>query len=581
MAMSVIGALRVVLGMDAGEFKKGTKESESRLDRLGRKFGITARQAKIAGAAMGAAITGTAVAVGVSVNRALADFDKLTKLSRSIGVPVEEMSRLQHAAELSGASIEELGRAFRNVARNMQGAARAPTDFSRALDSLNVQWRDAEGNFRRADQLLLDVADRFATMEDGAGKTALAMKIFGEEMGPRLVSLLNSGSAGIKGMTAEAERLGLAFDRVAGEAAEHFNDQMDRISKAGAGFTTQLTVRLLPALEVLVDRFEAWVNKGGEASALVDVMSRGFTGMTEGILRVSAAMETFGLRIGQVKYNLADALTMDVDAIEERNRITAARISKIYGDLTFDLEKLWADFNSRTNGWMPTVENLGGGSGGTGKPPAVAAIEQQNAALQLLNEAERERLSIMEAMQTPYERMIEQQTRLNELFGASARDAGILAKANQMAAAAMHNAYASAASAVSGALTQLFDQSKGLAIANALINTYEAVTAALKNPPGPPFSYVYAAAALAQGLAQVQAIRSTNKTGSGGGGGAATSGGGFSSSAQAAQPAQPQQQQSLFLTMQGETFGREQVFGLINMINEATADGAKLIVRTA
>lgn len=573
MGMSIIGALRIVLGMDAGEFKKGTKESESRLDRLGRKFGITARQAKIAGAAMGAAVTGSAVAIGVAVNRALGDFDKLTKLSRSIGVPVEEMSKLQHAAELSGASIEELGRAFRNVARNMQGAARAPTDFSRSLDSLNVEWRDAEGNFRRADQLLLDVADRFAMMEDGAGKTALAMKIFGEEMGPRLVSLLNSGSAGIKGMTAEAERLGLAFDRVAGEAAERFNDQMDRISKAGAGFTTQLTVRLLPALEVLVDRFEAWVNKGGEASALVDVMSRGFTGMTEGILRVSAAMETFGLRIAQAKHNLADALTMDVDAIEERNRITAARISKIYGDLTFDLEKMWADFNSRTNGWMPTIENLGGGSGGVGKPPAVAAIEQQNAALQLLNEAERERLFIMEAMQTPYERMIEQQTRLNELFGASAKDAGILAKANQMAAAAMHNAYAKAASSVSGALASLFKESKAVAIANALINTYEAVTAALKNPPGPPFSYVYAAAALANGMAQVQAIRSTNKSGGGSGGSTAAA------AAPSAQQAQPRQM--AVINLHGTSFGRDQVRGLIENINAAVADGAQLTVRAA
>jgi len=76
-----------------------------------------------------------------------------------------------------------------------------------------------------------------------------------------------------------------------------------------------------------------------------------------------------------------------------------------------------------------------------------------------------------------------------------------------------------------GALGQLFEGNKKFAIAEALINTFQAVTAALKNPPGPPFTIPAAVAAGAFGLAQVQKIRS-QRPGSGGGGSISGPGGG-------------------------------------------------------
>jgi hypothetical protein len=92
------------------------------------------------------------------------------------------------------------------------------------------------------------------------------------------------------------------------------------------------------------------------------------------------------------------------------------------------------------------------------------------------------------------------------------------------------NAYGQAAQKIMGNLSGVFGEAKGFAIAQALINTYEAFTAALKGPPGPPWSYGIAAAALASGMAQVQNIRSTTKSGGGGGGG----GGGASAAAASA-----------------------------------------------
>lgn len=64
------------------------------------------------------------------------------------------------------------------------------------------------------------------------------------------------------------------------------------------------------------------------------------------------------------------------------------------------------------------------------------------------------------------------------------------------------------AKAMVGIASDLFGKSKKLAIATAIINTYAAVSSALKqDPPGYPYTVAFAAAAAAQGFAQVQNIR--------------------------------------------------------------------------
>lgn len=58
-----------------------------------------------------------------------------------------------------------------------------------------------------------------------------------------------------------------------------------------------------------------------------------------------------------------------------------------------------------------------------------------------------------------------------------------------------------------------FDTYKTLAIAQAMISTYQAAAMAIAFPPGPPLSYIYVAGAIAAGLAQVAAIRSQQFSG--------------------------------------------------------------------
>ena len=66
---------------------------------------------------------------------------------------------------------------------------------------------------------------------------------------------------------------------------------------------------------------------------------------------------------------------------------------------------------------------------------------------------------------------------------------------------------------MAGQNKKAFETHKKLAVAQALISTYQAAAMSIAAPPGPPFSFIYVAAAIAAGMAQIAAISSQQYSG--------------------------------------------------------------------
>lgn len=246
---AVIGALRVVIGADSAALEKDLGKAENRLSSFS--AGLKKVDAALATMAVAAVAAGVAIAAGVQ--KAIDRADEMAKASQKFGVPIEQLSALRHAADLSGVSFEGLGTSLSKLARNMSEAAAGGTsEAARAFQTLGISTTDASGNLKATDQVILEVSDKFRMMQDGAGKTALAMALFGRS-GAELIPLLNSGSAGITEMTDEARKLGLVFSSETGKAAEQFNDNMTRLGRVWEGFINQLLPALLPSLNLLTD----------------------------------------------------------------------------------------------------------------------------------------------------------------------------------------------------------------------------------------------------------------------------------------------------------------------------------------
>lgn len=125
---------------------------------------------------------------------------------------------------------------------------------------------------------------------------------------------------------------------------------------------------------------------------------------------------------------------------------------------------------------------------------------------------------------------------------------------------------------------KLFNIGKAAAIAEATVKGYQSAVSAWEKGMkigGPPLAGAFAAASVVKTGMLISNIASTSHNG--GGGGAAGGGGGVASTPAAAVPAAEAQQVNINLGDQN-LFSRGMVLGLIDELNEAVADGAKITV---
>src|ERR671919_159044 len=110
--------------------------------------------------------------------------------SGSASRPLRE---LRFAAKASGVEQQTLDMALQRFTRRAAEAAQGTGEAKDALASMGIALRDQSGNLRRSEDLLADVADAFARIEDPAERVRLAFKLFDSE-GVALVNLLRGAS---------------------------------------------------------------------------------------------------------------------------------------------------------------------------------------------------------------------------------------------------------------------------------------------------------------------------------------------------------------------------------------------------
>lgn len=283
MSRSIIGNLRVHLGMDSAQFQAGLTNATKGIDRF-------AKSAAKIGAAVGAAITATTAVVSMAVRNAINEADNMAKAAQKFGVGVEELTRLKHAADLSGVSMDGLGTGIRVLSRNMlEFANGAKNSASQAFQQLGIEVKNSDGTMKSSSQVMTELAGKFSEMQDGAQKTALAMAVFGRS-GADLIPMLNAGASGLAEMMAEADQLGIVIDTNTAKAAEAFNDNLTRLGRVKDGLIMKLTAELLPALEDLSEQFLALANDGEAVAAIGDGLSATFEWLSKQALRVVAGM---------------------------------------------------------------------------------------------------------------------------------------------------------------------------------------------------------------------------------------------------------------------------------------------------
>ena len=620
--MTTIGKLAVQVTAETGGLVAGLDKAGRSTDDFQGKLGGLTSKLKILGPAAVAAGGAFAVAMVRSVANTA---DELAKLSAKTGVAVEDLSRLQYAAGLSGVSNESLSSSISILSRNMAEAAKGTGGAAEAFKAMGIEVKNADGTLKSQKEVLEEVSDRFSTYADGAEKSALAQKIFGRS-GAELIPLLNSGSKGLKDMADESDRLGNTISTRTAKSAEEFNDNITRLTTAMGGLSRTIAG---PVIESLADFTTSMLEAWKQGDSLIGMLERGFQ-------RLGRAQDVEAARL-QVEKLEAQMEKMRANPMFDESSHGAMRLAgqidrarEGLAELTKEQEKA-ATAAAADDRKAPPSLTAGGGKGG-----AIAAaldeedkvqeelrkrmerreeiyIEDLERRLEVLRQSmlteeeltrEKHALemeTLIEGLEaralTEQEYMLQAQDlelkHMDELYAIRAKGMKDIADVTKMswqqqAQTASQHMMQMTQAAASGSKA-MFNINKAASIANALLSARESITnsyAAGSKIGGPKVGAAFAAVAAAATAAQVRQLSSTSfSAGAGSAGSVSAGGGGGGAPSASAAATLPNTQQAggggaagqnVTIQLQGEVFGREQVRGLINQINEAVADGSVL-----
>ncbi len=283
---------------------------------------------RVQGLLAGLGVSLTLGAFAALVKGAIDSADELNKLSQKIGISVEALSTLQFAAQLSDVGLDTLKTGLKGLSANVTEARAGLGEGAALFQALSISVDDTAGNLKSSDTILLEIADRFASFEDGATKTALAVKLFGKS-GMDMIPFLNQGSSGIRALMQEAERLGLKLSTETAQAAEAFNDNLTALKASTSGLGITLATELLAPLRVVTDA----IREGqGEATGFAAILGGALKTTLEAILvlgvNVAYVFKSMGTEIGGMAAQLTALARLDIrgfKAIGEAMREDAAK----------------------------------------------------------------------------------------------------------------------------------------------------------------------------------------------------------------------------------------------------------------
>jgi lambda family phage tail tape measure protein len=292
--------------------KAGLKEIGDKATGIGANFGTI-------GVALAAAFE------GASIKGVIDAGDELAKLSQKTGITVESLSALKYAGSLADVSIDDLATGVRKLGNSMADAVGGSKEAQAAFKAIGVNVKTASGGLRSTDEVLGDIADKFAGYEDGAAKAALATALFGKN-GAALIPLLNGGRKALEESRAEAERFGAIMGPDFAKQAEAFNDNLTKITTAIQASKISLANELLPTLNAVAEAFLATRENGEKFSFIGEVIKTALETVAIVGANVAYVIKQIGLDIISIGEGAVAVATLNFAKAAEihRKRVEAA-----------------------------------------------------------------------------------------------------------------------------------------------------------------------------------------------------------------------------------------------------------------
>lgn len=252
-----------------------------------------------------------ALGAGLALREFSQQIDELAKQSGMLGLTVNQLQQLQFAASQTGVTTEELNKGLERFSRSISEASTGIGVGKRSFEALGVTLAKSDGSLKSTDELLAEVADRFAQIKDPADRVRIAVDLFGRS-GAGMVNTLKDGSAGLKALGDDFNAVTMELTGPQAAAVEEANDLFDKLGRVFASIGQQITAVLMPALAGVAELFTIGLLKALSAT------TKGLRGFLNELVRLTneftggdIAEFTFGTNlekeIDRLAFNLENA----------------------------------------------------------------------------------------------------------------------------------------------------------------------------------------------------------------------------------------------------------------------------------
>jgi hypothetical protein len=563
--------LQVVISANLDDLEKKLKQARQEVQKFSdgaagdtKKFGFAITELKTGIVAATAAIGAMAIATGAMVKGQIEAAAETRKWAKQLSIAESEFAALVAVGKRFGATTDDVGDSIKDLNERIADAARGNKTFAEAFGIIGLSAKKL---------LNLPLEEQFIRVADAIGKLSNAgdrnfvTATLMADAGFRLLPVFQQGEKAIRAMKKEVVATNEALDAVELKKLADLNQSTLKLSASWESIKNTITISLLPAIEkaarLLKDAADYWgkftnqdaqdrIKELDELNKRIDVLNKN----TQGTRPTSRRL--LSQRVTDEKELLA-LLSRRAELTREINILDTKPDEEM---------NVRGEVSKKEVIQLPTITITGKEDISSEIVPTQSVIEEELERLEAALHAKKVmRLQAEKMMQDELDIFREQE------FGAEDRQIKRIADLHKLGwkgdLRIASEFSQQMLTLTDGHSKKMFNITKALGIADAIVNTAGGVTKALNGSP--PFNFVTAASVAAAGLIQIQKISSQSFNGGGGGGG----GGGGSVGAVPA-PVQQEQITNVDISLQGDRFGGDGVRGMLGAINSAIADGGKI-----
>ena len=269
-------------------------------------------------------LAGLGIALGAALVKSTAEAtEKTMDLARALALTTNEAAVLK-------AAMQDLGTTDGEYEAAAKGLVRQLAEQEEKMNALGLVTRDAAGNLRPLNDLMLDSIQVLGQYKEGTDRALASKQLFGRGIESSSRLLLYNREV-LKENAAAVDELGLTVGVQAVAAWKEFDAASDRAQLGVQGFARGIGTALMPVATKMLEMFNSAMPAAiTVARGAVGGLSAVFLGLADGIniawQTMSAFMFSVAQVVGTIRTMMARVVTGDFKGVMEEAKIGASNL---------------------------------------------------------------------------------------------------------------------------------------------------------------------------------------------------------------------------------------------------------------